>query len=156
MTEEQKEIVESLSHSNVIVNAVAGSGKTTTILFLAKAYPEKEIMLITYNAKLRLETRKRCAEMELTNIEVHTYHSFCRKFYHNHCKTDTEIRETLTKNKKALYDFLFDILVLDEVQDMTLLYYRFVKKIESIYDNNIWDLKEKFIELKEYYKEIEI
>jgi DNA helicase IV len=31
MTEEQKEIVESLSHSNVIVNAVAGSGKTTTI-----------------------------------------------------------------------------------------------------------------------------
>ena len=129
MTDEQKEIVESLSHSNVIVNAVAGSGKTTTILFLAKAYPEKEIMLITYNAKLRLETRRRCAEMELTNIEVHTYHSFCRKFYHNQCKTDTEIRETLTKNKGALYDFLFDILVLDEVQDMTLLYYRFVNKI---------------------------
>ena len=129
MTEEQKEIVESLSHSNVIVNAVAGSGKTTTILFLAKAYPEKELMLITYNAKLRLETRRRCSEMELTNIEVHTYHSFCRKFYHNHCKTDTEIRETLTKNTDALYDFLFDILVLDEVQDMTPLYYRFVKKI---------------------------
>lgn len=129
MTEEQRDIVESLSHSNVIVNAVAGSGKTTTILFLAKAYPEKEIMLITYNAKLRLETRRRCLEMELTNIEVHTYHSFCRKFYHNCCKTDTEIRETLTKNKEALYDFLFDILVLDEVQDMTLLYYRFVKKI---------------------------
>jgi len=129
MTEEQKEIIESLSHSNVIVNAVAGSGKTTTILFLAQAYPDKEIMLITYNSKLRLETRKRCAEMELTNIEVHTYHSFCRKFYHNHCKTDTEIRETLLENKPALYDFLFDILVLDEVQDMTLLYYRFVKKI---------------------------
>ena len=129
MTDEQKDIVESLSHSNVIVNAVAGSGKTTTILFLAKAYPEKEIMLITYNAKLRLETRRRCVEMELTNIEVHTYHSFCRKFYHNQCKTDTEIRETLTKNKEALYDFLFDILVLDEVQDMTPLYYRFVKKI---------------------------
>jgi ATP:corrinoid adenosyltransferase len=129
MTEEQKDIVETLSHSNVIVNAVAGSGKTTTILFLAKAYPEKEIMLITYNAKLRLETRRRCAEMELTNIEVHTYHSFCRKFYHNQCKTDSEIRETLTKNKDALYDFLFDILVLDEVQDMTPLYYRFVKKI---------------------------
>ena len=129
MTDEQKDIVESLSYSNVIVNAVAGSGKTTTILFLAKAYPEKEIMLITYNAKLRLETRRRCAEMELTNIEVHTYHSFCRKFYHNQCKTDSEIRETLTKKKNALYDFLFDILVLDEVQDMTLLYYRFVKKI---------------------------
>ena len=129
MTGEQKEIVETLSHSNVIVNAVAGSGKTTTILFLAKAYPEKEIMLITYNAKLRLETRRRCAEMELTNIEVHTYHSFCRKFYHNFCKTDTEIRDTLSKDKMPLYDFLFDILVLDEVQDMTLLYYRFVKKI---------------------------
>lgn len=129
MTDEQKDIIDSLSHSNVIVNAVAGSGKTTTILFLAKAYPEKEIMLITYNAKLRLETRRRCAEMELTNIEVHTYHSFCRKFYHNQCKTDTEIRETLTRNKEALYNLLFDILVLDEVQDMTPLYYRFVKKI---------------------------
>ena len=129
MTDEQKEIVDSLAYSNVLVNAVAGSGKTTTILFLAQTYPEKEIMLITYNAKLRLETRKRCAEMELANIEVHTYHSFCRKFYHNRCKTDTEIRETLTNSKEPLYDFLFDILVLDEVQDMTLLYYRFVMKV---------------------------
>ena len=29
-------------------------------------------------------------------------------------------------------------------------------KIKSIYDNNIWDLKEKFIDLKDYYKDIGI
>ena len=29
-------------------------------------------------------------------------------------------------------------------------------KIKSIYNNNIWDLKSKFIDLKEYYKDIGI
>ena len=48
MTEEQEEIVKSVLDYNVIVNAVAGSGKTTTILFMANAYPEKEFLLITY------------------------------------------------------------------------------------------------------------
>ena len=30
------------------------------------------------------------------------------------------------------------------------------KKMKSIYDNNVWNLKEKFIDLKEYYKDIGI
>lgn len=129
MTDEQKEIVNSVLEYNVVVNAVAGSGKTTTILFMANAYPELQFLLITYNAKLRYETRHKCCEMGLENIEVHTYHSFCRKYYHNSCKTDTEIRETLNKNKPMLYDFQFDILILDEVQDMTPLFYELIVKV---------------------------
>ena len=136
MTEEQEEIVESVLDYNVIVNAVAGSGKTTTILFMANAYPDKEFLLITYNAKLRHETRNKCSEMGLENIEVHTYHSFCRKYYHNSCKTDTEIKETINKNKPPLCQFNFHILILDEVQDMTPIFYKLiVKLINDIPDN---------------------
>ena len=48
ITDEQNEIVGSIMDYNVLVNAVAGSGKTTTILFMANAYPERSFLLITY------------------------------------------------------------------------------------------------------------
>ena len=142
MTDEQKNIVETLNHSNVLVNAVAGSGKTTTILFLAQHYVDKQIMVITYNAKLRIETIKRCDKMNMKNIEVHTYHSFCRKYYHRSCKTDTEIREFVNGSKNvSLKPFYFDILVLDEVQDMNFLYYHFViKTIKMLKNKRLIDL----------------
>jgi superfamily II DNA or RNA helicase len=53
---EQTLIVESFPISNVIVDAVAGSGKTTTILSAAKSVPSKLCLLLTYNTKLCKET----------------------------------------------------------------------------------------------------
>ena len=129
ITDEQNEIVGSIMDYNVLVNAVAGSGKTTTILFMANAYPERSFLLITYNAKLRYETRQKCCEMGLENIEVHTYHSYCRKYYHPTCKTDTEIKETLLQDIQPIEDFYFTNLILDEVQDMTPLFYQLIIKI---------------------------
>ena len=38
------------------VDAVAGSGKTTTILHIAQKFEDKHICCITYNAKLKNET----------------------------------------------------------------------------------------------------
>ena len=61
---------------SVAVDAVAGSGKTTTILFLADKYPGKTFLLLTYNARLKLEVRQKASELQLKNLEVHTYHSF--------------------------------------------------------------------------------
>lgn len=137
MTLEQDDIVNSIIEYNVLVNAVAGSGKTTTILFMANAYPERNFLLITYNAKLRYETRNKCCEMGLENIEVHTYHSYCRKYYHHSCKTDTEIKETINENKEPLYEFYFSNLILDEVQDMTPIFYQFIVKVINDIPNNI-------------------
>lgn len=42
---EQSNIVESLENNNVIVDAVAGSGKTTTCLYIAKKFANTNILL---------------------------------------------------------------------------------------------------------------
>ena len=56
-SDEQKLIIKSLKSNNVLVDSVAGSGKTTTNLYLAKEYPHNKLLLLTYNAKLKIETR---------------------------------------------------------------------------------------------------
>ena len=49
ISEEQKEVIDSLEHYHVKVNSCAGSGKTTTVLFIAERYKSKKILILTYN-----------------------------------------------------------------------------------------------------------
>lgn len=129
-SEEQLAIITAVSGgTNVIVDAVAGSGKTTTILFLAEECCDKKILQITYNSQLKSEVREKAILRGLTNLEVHTYHSIVVRYYDNNGFTDAVMRSVITTNKKprALPDI--DILVIDEAQDMTPLYYRVVRKL---------------------------
>jgi hypothetical protein len=125
---------------NVVVDACAGSGKSTTILTVARALPKKKFLQITYNAMLRKEFKEKVAECGLDNIEVHTYHSFAVKYFFRDAHTDTGIRHLLysnTLNNNSVTNILekypdvpsYDIVVLDETQDMTPLYYRLVTYI---------------------------
>lgn len=129
-SEEQQHIINHIKHGkNVIVNAVAGSGKSTTILSIARELPEKRILQITYNSRLRHEIKEKVDLLKFSNISIHTFHSLAVKYYLPSAHTDTELRHILflkTPIKKPIPDF--DILVLDEAQDMSLLYYQFVRK----------------------------
>ena len=78
----QNEIINSIrDNKNVIADCVAGSGKTTTVLFLAHYFPDKNIIQITYNAELKMEVRKKVKTNKLNNLEIHTYHSLGVKYY---------------------------------------------------------------------------
>ena len=77
ISDEQLTIVNNLGLNNVIVDSVAGSGKTTTNIYIAKKYSDLNILLLTYNAKLKMETREKVSNLNITNLEVHSYHSFC-------------------------------------------------------------------------------
>jgi hypothetical protein len=132
---EQKNIIEKIKNDkNIIVNSVAGSGKTTTNLYLAINNLNSKILLLTYNSKLKIETREKVKKLCLENLEVHSYHSFCVKYYDPKCFTDTNIKNILTLSKKKKINFNFDIIILDEAQDITNIYYELVCKI--YYDNN--------------------
>ena len=48
---EQTNVIEELLHYNVCVDSVAGSGKTTCSLYIAKKFNKLKILLLTYNAK---------------------------------------------------------------------------------------------------------
>jgi len=127
---EQNNIIQQLLlNNNVVVDSVAGSGKTTCNLHIANHFNNMNILLLTYNSKLKLETREKAKKLGICNIEVHSYHSFCVKYYDNQCFTDTIINKIIKNRKKPLKQFSFDLIVPDEAQDITSLYYELICKI---------------------------
>lgn len=134
---EQRAIINAIRSNNVKVNAVAGSGKTTTICLMARDIKEN-FLLLTYNKRLKFETQNRVSKNGLANIQVHNYHSFCYNKYLVHGNTDQMIIDTLEKYKpghKCMpVQFDYHTIVVDEAQDLTPLY---VKLIGLIISHNV-------------------
>lgn len=78
LTKEQYDIINSTG--NIKINAVAGSGKTTTIIEYAKARPkESRILYLAFNKSVKIEAIKKFAETGLNNVDVETAHSLAYK-----------------------------------------------------------------------------
>jgi hypothetical protein len=126
---EQSSILHSIRQGyHVIGDCVAGSGKTTTVLHLAKAFPKRHILQITYNAQLKSEVRAKADMLGITNLEVHTYHSLAVRYYNPNAHDDTTLRSIVRHNGKPRSLPRTHMLVLDESQDMTLLYFCLIRK----------------------------
>jgi hypothetical protein len=127
---EQQLIIDSIKNgNNVIVDACAGSGKSTTILSLASQLPEINFIQLTYNSSLRYEIRDKVKQLNITNLQVHTYHSLAVRYYDSNAYTDTGMRRIVYQDLSLdSIPALFEVVVIDEAQDMTILYYNFVKK----------------------------
>ena len=128
-SEEQQNICDCIKKGhNVVVDACAGSGKSTTILSVAHTIPTKKILQITYNASLRKEFKEKVTEYGIKNIDVHTYHSLAVQYFSSDAYTDAGIRSILYHKliRTGTEVPVYDVIVLDEAQDMSLLYYHFV------------------------------
>ena len=78
LTQEQLDIINSTG--NIKINAVAGSGKTTTIIEYAKArLANSRILYLAFNKSVKLEAVKKFAESGLKNVQVETAHSLAYK-----------------------------------------------------------------------------
>lgn len=78
LTKEQYNIINSTG--NIKINAVAGSGKTTTIIEYAKARPQNsKILYLAFNKSVKLEAIKKFQEKRLSNVKVETAHSLAYK-----------------------------------------------------------------------------
>ena len=133
LSKEQNKIIQIPSSMNIQVDAVAGSGKTTTILHWAYLNPNKKILLITYNNMLKKNVSKKINMMCLKNIQSLTYHGLGVKYYSPQAYTDEELKKILTKNLtiKILDNEKIDCLMIDEAQDMCFDYYKLIKKFIS-------------------------
>jgi len=145
-SKEQLDIIDSIKTHNVKVNSVAGSGKTTTVLHMAKMLANQNILLMTYNARLKLETRQKKDELKLNNLDVHSYHSFCVGHYNKLCHKDQAIIKLIKENNSPFKKFKYDIIVVDEAQDMSSLYYKLVIKIinDNLCDARICVIGDKY------------
>ncbi len=74
LTQEQKNIIETKEKSFKI-NAVAGSGKTTTLLEYAKQNSHLKILYLAYNKSLQISLQSKLKDYNLPNIFVTTIHS---------------------------------------------------------------------------------
>ena len=106
---------------------------------IASQYNDKAILQITYNSQLKLEVRNKAQELQLTNLEVHSYHSLAVKNYNNTAYNDCELTKIVNNDIPLISNKNnFDIIIIDEIQDMTTLYYVFLKKfLKDVYLNNM-------------------
>lgn len=127
---EQQHILNNIKGGyNILGDCVAGSGKTTSVLLIAQNNPRKKIVQITYNSQLKSEVRQKAKVYGIENIEIHTYHSLVVKYYDHRGHDDAVVRKIIEKKTPpSRFVASFDILIVDEAQDMTLLYYRLVNK----------------------------
>jgi hypothetical protein len=141
LSEEQQVILSHIKQGyNIKVDAVAGSGKSTTVLSIAKDNPDKKVLQLTYNSALRSEIKEKVKDHELNNLIIHTYHSLAVQYYLSSSYTDTGIRYILFHNLKSSQLIpKYDIIVIDEAQDMTLIYYKLIVKFmnDMVNDNII-------------------
>jgi F-box protein 18 (helicase) len=79
LTDEQIAIIG--SRGNIKINAVAGSGKTTTIIEYARTRPEdSKILYLAFNKSVKLEAQKKFNDKGLHNVSVETAHSIAYKY----------------------------------------------------------------------------
>lgn len=128
-----------LSGNNVVVQAEAGSGKSSTFYHAAKAwidtYPETKIIQLCYNVNLRVNSEKRIARLNLQDsIDCFTIHALASIMY------ATRISDNLALIKHLQDDSLeytspdtnYTLCLIDEAQDLTKLMIDVVNNLQKI------------------------
>ena len=135
LSNEQQELVNAFeSGNNVICDAVAGSGKSTTLLYLSRMYPRLTFLFLTYNRDLVNDCRRKLKSGGIVNCSVHTYHSAMSELYDTQCTVPDDIvfgcklAEIHQGNIPYMYNGL-SVIICDEAQDIRGPYLCFVKCI---------------------------
>ena len=74
LTAEQDAVLS--TNQNLVINAVAGSGKTTTLIEYAKTRPPgSKILYLAFNKTVKTEAIQKFATAGVSNVKVETAHS---------------------------------------------------------------------------------
>lgn len=118
LSEEQQELISLAKEGkNVLVDACIGSGKTTTIQVLCNELSERNTLYLTYNTLLKIDAKEK---IRGRNVFVTNYHGFAYK-----CLSIarvpagiSDLIQTFLKHKDTLTIPQYDLLVIDEYQDI--------------------------------------
>lgn len=89
----------------MMIEAPAGSGKTTLVLDCIKIHQNKKFLYITYNRIMKEEFEKKCKKEKVTNVDVKTFDGLC---YHVVCDKKKDI--DITKPQKFYMKNIHDVV----------------------------------------------
>lgn len=131
--EQQLFIVKAQEGNNVLVDACIGSGKTTAIQHLCDRLPSnKNILYLTYNKLLKLDAQ---SKIKNRNAKVTNYHGFAFIVLNKlGIKAGiSDLINTFNSRKPPLEHF--DVLIIDEYQDIDLELSKLLLYIKSCNSN---------------------
>ena len=121
MSVEQGAVVAAFERGeHVSCTAVAGAGKTTTMLLCAEKCPARACLLLTYNKRLQSEVALRAP----ASVRAMTYHAACGVAYGTRVYTDDEFEACVAR--APVPSMRFDAVMLDEAQDTTPMFHALV------------------------------
>lgn len=135
LSSEQKFFIDTvLEGHNVLVEACIGSGKTTAIQSLCNMLPiNKSVLYLTYNKLLKLDAKEK---IKNPNVTVTNYHGFVYPYLKKaniNCGFSDSIKKFIENKLKIKH---FDVLIIDEYQDIEKDFAELLEYIKST-NNNI-------------------
>lgn len=130
LSDEQELFVQrAIDGNNILVNACIGSGKTTAIQTLCGRLPSNQkILYLTYNKLLKVDAR---AKIRMRNTTVTNYHGFAYS-----CLNKIGVKANISQlvsvfNEKKPSIESFDVLIIDEYQDIETEFAEMLKYIKE-------------------------
>jgi hypothetical protein len=96
------------NNNNIIIDGVSGCGKTSLILKIGNHFINLKILALTNTINNK----------SIDNLDIFDYNTFCEKYYKN----------------ISSEQFNYDIIIIDDVHDLSKLQYKLIKKI---YNDNL-------------------
>jgi len=87
------------------IKSVAGSGKTTTLLELAKIHNTKKILYLAFNKALITDISEKIRKQKITNLYPVTFHSLALSAYVSVKKKEPEITDLKAQNIHTIIQF---------------------------------------------------
>lgn len=167
---EQKQFINwAKEGKNILVDACIGSGKTTAIQKLCQSLPSsKKILYLTYNKLLKLDAK---SKINNRNVTVQNYHGFAYLAL-SRSNIYAGVSDLIqTVNREKPYIMPYDIMIIDEYQDIEQEIAEFITYIKAqnpnmqliavgdmeqkIYDKTTLDVKTFMNEFLDDYTQME-
>lgn len=135
-TPEQKDVIdfwrEKGDDQHLLINARAGTGKTTLSVWCAEAVYEQtggRCVLLTYSKMLKTETRNKTKKQDYVVVE--SFHSLVNNIFETTCHDNRDLEQFLDHptSKSELKNV--HLLIVDEVQDLTDSYVRLIQHLQT-------------------------
>lgn len=132
-SEYQNEIFNAIEHgvSNIVINAVAGAGKTTTIVSALSLLKDKQVLFIAFNKDIVKALKEKIGDVK--NVKICTYHSLGYMLLKKTIKDDN--------NKLDIDEYKYRVYLKKNIKDLTINNPYSLGKVKfNTYLNNITTL----------------